>query len=815
MKAVIIAGGSGTRLRPLTCNMPKPMVPIANKPVMEHIIELLKNYHITDIMVTLQYMPRIIRDYFGDGHDFNVRIKYFTERVPLGTAGSVKNAEKHLDETFIVMSGDALTDINIQEVIDFHISKQAIATLVLKRVEFPTEYGVVVTNEKSQVERFLEKPSWGEVLSDTVNTGIYVLSKEVLSYYKKGQTFDFSKDLFPILLKEKRPIFGYETKDYWCDIGDLRAYIQANMDVLEEKVKVNIPGKKISDKVWISSGTDIAQDISISAPCIIGKDVKIKKNVNINSHTIIGDRTTIFDRVNIKRAILWRDCNIGNSVQLRGCVACDKARIKRNVEVLENSIIGANTVIFEDAIVNPDVKIWPNKVIDEGITVTSNVIWGGKISRIIFGNRGITGELNNDLTIEYLSKLASSYYSVFTKDSKIAISRDHSSISNVTKLCMEAGLLACGAKVVDLGELLMPVFRTAIRFYDLDGGIYICSDLERDKNQIHIDFINSGGANIDRATERKIENILTIEDFRRAKNINLNKTEYIGGYSDFYIRSILNSIDLKPLGYKVMFIGDSKEQNQVAINILKGLGCDVTSIENDISFDAIDKEAAITKRMLEEHYHIGVYMQKDCEKMILVDEKGRSISEEKFSALVSLILLKKTKGNVLIAPISATSTMEKLAKENNGKIVRSRTSIKDLMNTILKTGKREHALEQFSMHFDAMSGLAKILEFMKMGNYTLSQLLEMVPEFYVHKTKVRCPWIAKGRVIREILESDFKDDTEVIEGVKVHKENGWVLVLPDAQRPSCSVISEGCSVEAAQELTDIYVNKIINITKSY
>ena len=181
MKAVIMAGGEGSRLRPLTCNRPKPMVPIANRPVMEHIIDLLKKYGIKDIAVTLQYMPEIIKDHFGDGSEYGVNLNYFIEDIPLGTAGSVKNAEDFLDETFIVISGDALTDINLDKALAFHWNRNAVATLVLKRVENPIEYGVVVTDKTGKITRFLEKPSWGEVFNDTVNTGIYVLNPEILN----------------------------------------------------------------------------------------------------------------------------------------------------------------------------------------------------------------------------------------------------------------------------------------------------------------------------------------------------------------------------------------------------------------------------------------------------------------------------------------------------------------------------------------------------------------------------------------------------------------------------------------------------------
>ena len=225
MKAIIMAGGEGSRLRPLTCGRPKPMVPVVNRPIMSHIVELLKNHGVTDIGVTLQYMPEAIRDYFGNGSECGVNMHYFVEETPLGTAGSVKNATSFLDETFLVISGDALTDLDLSRAVEFHRRQGALATLVLTRVDCPLEYGVVITAGDGEIKQFLEKPGWGEVFSDTVNTGIYVLEPEVLDYFAPGQKFDFSKDLFPLLLAGKKPLFGVALSGYWCDVGNLNTNV--------------------------------------------------------------------------------------------------------------------------------------------------------------------------------------------------------------------------------------------------------------------------------------------------------------------------------------------------------------------------------------------------------------------------------------------------------------------------------------------------------------------------------------------------------------------------------------------------------------
>jgi mannose-1-phosphate guanylyltransferase/phosphomannomutase len=241
MKAVVMAGGEGTRLRPLTSNQPKPMVPIVGKPCMEHIVELLGKHGFEDIVVTLAFMPQAIRGYFGAGETQGVSIRYSVEETPAGTAGSVKLAEDALDEPFLVISGDALCDIDLGALVRFHREKEALVTIGLKSVDNPLEFGIVVTDDEGRVERFLEKPSWGQVFTDTINTGIYVLDPEVLRHIPTDRPYDFSKELFPLLLEMGRPLYGFVADGYWQDIGNLDQYRQANFDALDENVKLEVP----------------------------------------------------------------------------------------------------------------------------------------------------------------------------------------------------------------------------------------------------------------------------------------------------------------------------------------------------------------------------------------------------------------------------------------------------------------------------------------------------------------------------------------------------------------------------------------------
>jgi len=819
MKAVIMAGGEGTRLRPLTCNRPKPMVPIVNKPVMEHIIELLKKYNITDIAVTLQYLPDLIKEYFGDGSEYGVNLKYFVEDTPMGTAGSVKNAEEFLDDTFIVISGDALTDINLSKAIDYHFNKQSMATLVLKKVDIPLEYGVVVTNEEGRIIRFLEKPSWGEVFSDTVNTGIYILSPEVLKLFNKNEVFDFSKDLFPIILKDNKPMYGYITDEYWCDIGDLRAYWQANMDVLDQKVNVSIPGKQIKEKVWIGDGTSIEDGAAIQGPCLIGANTRIKKNAILDGYCIIGDNTVVSEYSSIKKSVIWKGCNIDRNVEIRGTVICNKVILKEHASAFENSVIGCDTVIKEHAIIKPNIKIWPNKMIDAGTEVNSNLVWGSKSIRSIFGQRGLAGEINVDITPEYASKLGAAYGATLKGKGTVGVSCEDSSSAKMLKISFISGLLSAGLKVIDLGILHLPVSRAAVRFYGVDGGIHI-STSSVNPGRLQVDFLDNKGSNINRAMERKIENAFAREDFSRCEGDMIKEVETVPDFTAFYLRNIINNAKNKSFEYKIALNSPSKFILNTVSGLLKSLGCTVEetnlNLEQSRRKDRNESNELnyFTSMVKMGNFDFGVSIEDTSERMMLVDNKGKVISDDMFTALVSLILFKTVQGGTVVVPLSTTHVVEKLAEENRGKVLRTKTSPQDVMNSILGNEIKEEAIDQFNFHFDAISGLVKIMDFLKSNNYKLADLVTMIPDFYVHEKEVECSWNAKGKVMRQIIQESDNNSIETLEGVKIFKDGSWVLILPDAEQPVCRIKSESYSAEVAEELTSFYADKVSQISNS-
>lgn len=378
MKAVIMAGGKGTRLRPLTSNLPKPMVPLLGRPCMEYIIELLKQHGITDIAVTTQYLPESIKSYFGDGSDLGVNIQYFEESRPLGTAGSVKNCESFLDDRFLVISGDALTDFNLKQAVDFHEAHQAVATLVLTKVENPLEYGVVMTDDSGRITRFLEKPTWSEVFSDTVNTGIYILEPEVLQLFEKDIEYDFSKELFPLLLAEEKKLMGHVADGYWSDIGSLDIYRQAQFDLLDGKVDVTLKAEQYAPGIYVEEDVRIPLSAAIHAPVFLGRGSYIEEGAIIDKYSVIGRHNVIKDGAQVSKAILWDHNFVGSKAEIVGATLCHRSRIGESTQLAEGVVMGDDCSIGAKSLVKTGVKIWPNKEVEENSTVYSSLIWGGQ-----------------------------------------------------------------------------------------------------------------------------------------------------------------------------------------------------------------------------------------------------------------------------------------------------------------------------------------------------------------------------------------------------------------------------------------------------
>ena len=463
MKAVILAGGEGTRLRPLTSNQPKPMMPIANVPMMEHIVRLLAKHGFDDIVVTVAFLANHIRNYFGDGSDFDVQMRYATEESPLGTAGSVRNAMDELDETFLVISGDVLTDVDLSAFVEAHRKQQAFASIALKRVENPVEFGIVITREDGSIERFLEKPTWGEVFSDTINTGIYVLEPGVFDHIPPDEVVDFSGDVFPSVLESGGKLYGHVLDGYWEDVGTLEAYRTAHEDILDGRVEIDVPGFLVRDGVWLGENVDVSPDVVVEGPVLIGDNCRIETGAVLRPYTVLGDDVVVKAEAHIERTVVHDHVYLGPGTRVRGAVLGRSCDIRDSVRIEEGVVVGDETFIGAEAIINPSVKIYPFKSVDPGALVTSSIVWETRGARTLFGRRGVRGLANVDVTAEVAVRLAMAYGTALKKGSVVCTSRDTSRSARALKRAFIAGLNLSGVHVMDLELATVPATRFQVR----------------------------------------------------------------------------------------------------------------------------------------------------------------------------------------------------------------------------------------------------------------------------------------------------------------------------------------------------------------
>lgn len=339
IKAMVLAAGAGTRLRPLTYETPKPMVPVVNRPVLHHVLDNLLRHGVKDVMVNLHAQPDQVRGYCGDGSRWSLKVDYSLEAKLLGTAGAIKKVEGFLKGgPFFVMSGDGLSDIDLGEMLAFHRRHKSLATMAIKAIDSRFDYGVTLTNGGGRIKGFLEKPSWGDVFSNKVNTGIYLFEPEVLRHIPRG-VYDFGHQLWPKLLKLRKPIFAYETKNYWCDVGNLGEYRRCQHDVLEGITKVNIPGNQVRKGVWVEDPVSISPKAKLLAPCVVGKGSVIEEGAVIGPYTVVGDRAHVAAQAVLKNCILFDNVTIGKNVHLSNCILGANGNVRENITVYEAAVL--------------------------------------------------------------------------------------------------------------------------------------------------------------------------------------------------------------------------------------------------------------------------------------------------------------------------------------------------------------------------------------------------------------------------------------------------------------------------------------------
>jgi mannose-1-phosphate guanylyltransferase/phosphomannomutase len=826
LKAVIMAGGFGTRIHPLTISMPKPMIPLVNRPIMEHIVNLLKQHGITDLVLLLFHQPEVIRKYFGDGSEFGVHITYVTPLEDFGTAGAVKAAARHLDERFMIISGDLLTDFDLSKIISFHEEMHAKATITLTSVTDPLQFGVVITDKRFRITKFLEKPGWGEVFSDTINTGIYILEPEVLELIPDGENRDWSKDVFPKMLENEEALYGCNMQGYWADIGNPEAYLEACHDICKGKVAVQIaePPHPAGSTIFISPDAQVSEQATLSGMVVLGDNTQVKGNAQL-INCVVGRNGLVEEGAVLEDSVLWDNVYIKAGTRITGANLGHRVRVGQRAVIETGAVIADETTIGDEVNIRPNVRIWPRKVIESGSTVSINLIWGEKWRKSLFEGAVVRGLTNVEMTPEFSARLGAAYGSTLPKDSYVLAGRDAIRSSRMLKRSFVGGLLSAGVNVRDIKMISLPVLRYKLTTFGEVGGIHFRQSPE-DPAATEIVFFDGDGNEISSGTAKGIERIYFKENFRRAHHSEPGGIEELPRVYDFYREGFLRNLDdtqLKKTAPKVILDLNHSPAADLLPDLLTDLGFEVTELNShvhektmDVTADkldtALDRLSRIVKTL---EADAGFWIGPSGEKIRLVSSSGRIFSSrEALSLLTVLVCAVEREGN-LVVPVGAPQAVDTLAKAAGLTVQRTRADGCSLVEAARNRQARfvasmddRFGFPKFQPHFDGLFSAAKVMELTARAELSLDQAFAMLPKHTYHHLQMPCPWESKGRLMRRMSEDAVDKQASFTDGVRIDTDHGWVLVLPDQHRPIAHIFVEAEERRDADALRDLYRGKV-------
>jgi mannose-1-phosphate guanylyltransferase/phosphomannomutase len=830
MKAVVMAGGEGTRLRPLTSNQPKPMVPIVGKPCMEHILELLREHGLTDVIVTVAFLPQAIRSYFGEGDTLGLDIGYSVEESPLGTAGSVRLAARQLDETFLVISGDALCDLDLSALIAFHKERGAAVTIGLKSVENPLEFGIVVTDEEGRIERFLEKPSWGQVFSDTINTGIYVLEPEVLKHVPTDRPYDFSKELFPYLLEMGRPLYGYVMEGYWQDIGNLDQYRQANFDALDESVKLNVPGIRIRGNVWLGEGVEIADLDQVEGPSLIGNYCRIAEGATVGAYTVLSTSVTLRERTRTARSVIEASTHIGRSSLIEGAILGRSCDIRAHVRIHEGVAIGDEVTIGAESVIMPGVRIYPYKEVESGSQLNESLIWESRASTRLFGRDEVSGLVNVDLTPEVAVRIAAALGTALKRDARIVASRESAPACRMIKRAMISGFTSAGLEVADLRVLPSAVARHLLKSEGYEAGFHVGTS-QVDPEVVQIRFFEQPGIQLSTSLQKEIEKNFSRGELRRVGFSDIGRITYPARLRETYAQDLLASLDgdsIRARGFRLVVDYGFSAASYVLPEVLGPLGVESVSAHG-FTTDRSDPGTALLREAIGQVKQLvpavgadfGVVLDRAAERLYLVDERGREIPVEQALLLFLRLIGSNGKRGKLAFPITVTSQVDSLLEGSGLEVVRTPASLADLTKAAAEDGVifagavgGGYVFPEFLPAYDAIASLCNLLELLAPVRRPLSELVADLPTPTLVHRQLPCPWALKGVVMRVLTERLRDRQLDLLDGIKVFDERGWAQVLPDPDEPLIHIYAEGTTPEHSKDLEDEFRHMVEEIMET-
>ena len=772
MKAVVMAGGYGTRLRPLTVKLPKPMIPIANRPMLEHIVLLLKSHGFDDIIILTYFFPEAIREYFGDGSRLGVKITCRQDPPGgLGTAGAVGSLRDILQNPFLVISGDVITDFDLTEAVSFHRGRKDPATMVLTRVNNPLPFGVVITDEDSRVVRFMEKPSWGEVFSDTINTGIYILDPAVLDMIPAAGQSDFSKDIFPALLDKGTPPGAYVAEGYWKDVGNTVEYLQIHREIVAGNITLDLPGTSRDEG---------------DAILFRGKDCTVSEGARLSGMVVLGDKTVVEEGAKIRDSFIGANCRVGSGVRMHSSVVWNNAviekgsfvagsvvgartQVRQRANIEEGAVVSEDCIIGRGSIVRAGVRVWPDKVVEDEAVLSTHFIWGTRWRGTLFASGIIRGLSNKEITPEFSARLGAAFGATLPERSVVSISRGVHRVARMINEALTSGVLSVGVNINDYGVVPIPVARHQLRGQGEVGGFHVRRS-PTDPEVLEIRLFREGGRELTTAERNEVDRLFFRMDFRRASLENSGTMSFPHYGTEAYEKSFLESLDVELISKaRLRMVVDYSFGSTLKVlpSLLGKARVDVISLNAHLDEERASRTTAqfdhairhISEIVKGLRTDLGAIVSSSGESLFLMDEHGRWIDGGKMVQVMALLAFMTRKGCSVAVPASVSGNMELIADKFGGKVVRTPVLPAAVLDAAVKNeafmagnGEGGIAFPWFHPSFDAMFCLGKFAELLAASGATLGDLIESLPEAHLAHSIVPCPWEAKGQVMRYLVE---------------------------------------------------------------
>ncbi len=799
-----MAGGEGSRLRPLTVDRPKPMVPIANAPVMEHIVRLLQRHGIRDVVVTVQHLSGVIQDYFREGQDLDARIHYSLEEIPLGTAGSVKAAEYYLDEPFLVISGDALTDFDLTALVDFHKESGAAATLTLHRVPNPLEYGVVIADEAGRILRFQEKPRWDEVLGNTVNTGIYVIDPSIFDLIPNGRPFDFSNDVFPEMLRRRLPLYGFVADGYWTDVGTADEYRRANSDAVNGKAGIDLPHPE--GGLMLGEGAEIHPEARLFGNVLLGRNCQIGEGVVVNGPTAIGDYAVVEAAARIDQSVLLANSYVGRKANLLSCVVGRQSTVHEGARIEEAAVLGDNCIVGKGATVRSGVKIWPNKRVDDGAVVTETLVHGSQARRSPFGRSGITGLANIEMTPEFAARVGAAVGSVLKPTDRVVANRDPSRAARMIKRALMSGLTSSGVTVLDIGASPIPAARFRAGMGDVDAGVHVRSSPD-EASSVDIKLLGGDGSDLGGDVERSIDSIMAREDFRRVPIDQIGEIAVVDVHSD-YAHALAGALDVKALrrgapALVIDYAGGAAEAILPAI--LNRFGCSHVAVSGSGRHRGdLSTLSRITATVGAD---MGVRIDTDGASIEVVDGSGEALSSNELTGSLLALQLQNSPGATFCIPDRTPAVLARHLESLGANLVWASGQPQSIVLESRRCGASvgTDAMGAFcfpGVHvgFDGLLATLKLAEALARSESSLADLARSLPTIRQVELQVPCLWEKRAAVMQVLNDPGRPRLREFGHGLVFggSTAESKTVLLPLRDKPSIAVLSEAEDAVSAE-----------------